>query len=119
MARTHAYRHSDGNQAVPADQFGKETYSKQGKGAGGLRGISRNDEQVDVWVNCFSISSRLSMIMYEMYCDSRMTLTLTSLLLMCSLVKCQGLLGMCALFGCDTVSFSLWEGQAHSHKDVV
>ena len=41
---------------MPADQFGKQTYIRRGKGAGGLRGISTNAEQVAVWVGSFSVT---------------------------------------------------------------
>ena len=33
-------RHANGTSAVPADQCGKQTYIKQGKGYGGFKGIS-------------------------------------------------------------------------------
>ena len=36
----HLLRHVNGTSAVPADQCGKQTYIKQGKGYGGLKGIS-------------------------------------------------------------------------------
>ena len=32
LDRAHVCRHSDGGIAVPADQFGEQTYIKQGKG---------------------------------------------------------------------------------------
>ena len=43
--------------AVPADQFGEQTYIKRGKGSGGMKGISTSPEQVDVCVcvNSFSV----------------------------------------------------------------
>ena len=40
----HIYRHTDGGTAVPADQFGEQTYIRRGKCAGVLRGISTNVE---------------------------------------------------------------------------
>ena len=30
--------------AVPADQFGEQTYIKRGQGAGGMKGLSTNEE---------------------------------------------------------------------------
>ena len=51
-----------GGTAVPADQFGEQTYIKQGKGQGGLKGIS-----VAVWINSHPICSHLSKIVEEMY----------------------------------------------------
>ena len=48
-------RHLNGAQAVSSDQFGEQTYIKQGKGSGGLKGISTNHDQVSVWINSFSI----------------------------------------------------------------
>ena len=42
----HVCRHSEGSPVVSADQFGEQTYSKQGKLAGGMTGISVNPEQV-------------------------------------------------------------------------
>ena len=46
MKGAHACGHSGGGTAVPADQFGVQTYIMRGKGPGGLRGISTNAEQV-------------------------------------------------------------------------
>ncbi len=60
-------RHNDGAPAVSLDQFWEQTYIKQGKGAGGLKGISTNEEQVMVWVNSFSICSHVSLAMDDMY----------------------------------------------------
>ena len=40
MAGAHVCRHTDGGIAVPADQFGEQTYIKRGKGAGGMKDIS-------------------------------------------------------------------------------
>ena len=54
MKGAHICRHKDGGTAVPADQFGEQTYIRPGKGAGGLRGISTNAEQVAVW-DCYTI----------------------------------------------------------------
>ena len=42
----HVCRHSDSQASISADQFGEQTYIRQGKGAGGLKGISTNQEQV-------------------------------------------------------------------------
>ncbi|KAL8596660.1 hypothetical protein ACOMHN_032602 [Nucella lapillus] len=66
----HVYRHSDGGTAVPADQFGEQTYIKRGKGAGGLKGISTNTEQVAVWVSSFSICAHLDQAVEDMYCPA-------------------------------------------------
>ena len=60
-------RHSDGAPAVSSDQFGEQTYIKQGKGSGGLKGISTNDEQVSVWINSFSICSHVSLALDDIY----------------------------------------------------
>ena len=60
LAGAHVCRHSDGGTAVPADQFGEQTYIKQGKGQGGLKGISTNEFQVAVWINSHPICSHLS-----------------------------------------------------------
>ena len=48
LAGARVCRHSDGGTAVPADQFGEQTYIKRGKGTGGMKGISTSVEQVDV-----------------------------------------------------------------------
>ena len=40
LAGVHVCRHTDWETAVPADQFGEQTYIRQGKGAGGINGIS-------------------------------------------------------------------------------
>ena len=61
-------RHSDGGIAVPTDQFGEQTYIRRGKGAGGLRGISTNAEQVAVWVGSFSVCAHLDLAIEAMYC---------------------------------------------------
>ena len=53
---------------VQADQFGEQTYIRRGNGAGGLRGISTNAEQVAVWVGIFSICGHLVIIIEAMYC---------------------------------------------------
>ena len=68
MEGAHACRHSDGGTAVPADQFGEQTYIRRGKGAGGLRGISTNAEQVAVWVGSFSVCAHLDLAIEAMYC---------------------------------------------------
>ena len=67
-AHVHVCRHSDGGTAVPADQFGEQTYIRRVKGAGGLRGISTNAEQVAVWVGSFSVSAHLDLAIEAMYC---------------------------------------------------
>ena len=68
MKGAHVCRHSDGGTAVPADQFGEQTYTRRGKGAGGLRGISTNAEQVAVWVGSFSVCAHLHLAIEGMYC---------------------------------------------------
>ena len=66
----HVCHHSEGAAAVSSDQFGEQTYIKQGKQAGGLKGISTNSEQVAVWIESFSVCSHLSMAVSEMYTPS-------------------------------------------------
>ena len=61
MKSAHVCRHTDGGTAVPADQFGEQTYIRRGKGAGGLRGISTNAGQVAVWVGSFSVCAHLDL----------------------------------------------------------
>ena len=63
----HVCRHSDGGTAVPADQFGEQTYIRRGKDAGGLRGISTNAEQIAVWVGSFSVCANLDLAIEAMY----------------------------------------------------
>ena len=53
---------------MPADQFGEQTCIRRGKGAGGLRGISTNTEQVAVWVGSFSVCAHLDLAIEAMYC---------------------------------------------------
>ena len=63
-------RHSDGCESVSAewaDQFGEQIYIRQGKGAGGLKGISTNADQVAVWVASFPICSQLIDTFDDMY----------------------------------------------------
>ena len=50
-----------------ADQFGEQTYIKTGKGCGGLKKISKNSEQVAVWVNSFSVCAHLDYLVDDMY----------------------------------------------------
>ena len=64
----HICRHTDGGTAVPADQFGEQTYIRRGKGAGVLRGISTNVEQVAVWVGSISVCAHLDLAIEAMYC---------------------------------------------------
>lgn len=70
LARSHVCRHSDGAPAVSADMFGEQTYIRQGKGAGGMKGISTNPEQVAVWIQSFCICSHLSQSLDDMYSDT-------------------------------------------------
>ena len=56
-----------GGTAVPADQFGEQTYIKRGKGSGGTKGISTSPEQVVVWVNSFIVCAHLDIAMEHMY----------------------------------------------------
>jgi hypothetical protein len=63
----HVCRHSEGAAAVSGDQFGEQTYIKQGKQAGGMKGISTNPEQVAVWIESLGVCSHLSMAMDDMY----------------------------------------------------
>ena len=67
LAGAHVCRHSDGGTAVPADQFGEQTYIKQGKGSGGMKGISTSAEHVAVWVNSFSVCTHLDLAVEHMY----------------------------------------------------
>ena len=60
-------RHSDGCESVSADQFGEQIYIRQGKGAGGLKGISTNADQVAMWVASFPICSQLIDTFDDMY----------------------------------------------------
>ena len=59
MSGAHVCRHSDGCESVSADQVGEQIYIRQSKGAGGLKGISTNGDQVAVWVASFPICSQL------------------------------------------------------------
>ena len=59
----------DGAPAVSADMFGEQTCIRQGKGAGGMKGISTNPEQVAVWIQSFGICSHLSQSFDDMYSD--------------------------------------------------
>ena len=70
LAGVHVCRHSNGGTAVPADQFGEQTYIKRGKGSGGLKGISMSPEQVAVWMNSFSVFAHLDIAMEHMYDES-------------------------------------------------
>ena len=67
MNGVHMCRHSDGCESVSADQFGEQIYIRQGKGAGGLEGISTNGDQVAVWVASFPICSQLIDTFDDMY----------------------------------------------------
>ena len=67
LADAHVCRHLDGRTAMPADQFGEQTYIKRGKGSGGMKGISTSPEQVAVWVSSFSVCAHLYIAMEHMY----------------------------------------------------
>ena len=67
LAGAHVCRHSDWGTAVPAYQFGEQTYIKRGKGSGGMKSISTSPEQVAVWVNSFSVCAHLDIAMEHMY----------------------------------------------------
>ena len=72
-ACAHVCRHSDGGgggggeTAVPAGQFGDQTYIKRGKGSGGMKCISTSPEQVAVWINGFSVYAQIDIAMEHMY----------------------------------------------------
>ena len=66
LAGAHVCRNSDEGTAVPADQFGEQTYIKRGKGYGGMKGISTSPEQVAVWVNSFSMCAHFDVAMEHM-----------------------------------------------------
>ena len=59
----HVCRHTEGAAAVSGDQYGEQTYIKQGKQAGGLKGISTNPEQVADWIESIGVCSHLAMAM--------------------------------------------------------
>ena len=67
LAGAHVCRHAEGGTAVPADQFGEQTYIRRGKGSGGLKGLSTNPEQVAVWVGSFSVCAHLGIAVDSMY----------------------------------------------------
>ena len=67
LSGAHVCRHSEGAAAVSSDQFGEQTYIKQGKQAGGLKGISTNCNQVAVWIESFGVCSQVSEVMDSMY----------------------------------------------------
>ena len=53
--------------AMPADQFGEQTYIKRWNGSGGMKGISTSPEQVTVWVNSLPVCAHLDIAMEHMY----------------------------------------------------
>ena len=67
LAGSHVCRHMAGAVAVSGDMFREQTCIKQGKGVGGMKGISTNPEQVAVWIQSFGICSHLSKSLDEMY----------------------------------------------------
>ena len=69
LSGSHVCRHSDGALAVSADMFGEQTCIRQGKGAGGMKGISTNPKQVAVCIQSFGICSHLSQSLDDMYSD--------------------------------------------------
>ena len=60
---SHVSRHTEGAVAVSGDQYGEQTYIKQGNQAGGLNGISTNSKQVAVWIESIGVCSHLEMAM--------------------------------------------------------
>ena len=67
MEGCHVCRHTNGAPAVSSDQFGEQTYIKQGKGSGGLKGISTDPELVAIWINSFNVCSHTSVAVDIMY----------------------------------------------------
>ena len=67
LAGAHVFWHSDSGTAVPADQFGEQTYIERGKVAGGMKGIFTSAEQVALWVNSLSVCAHLNIAMEDMY----------------------------------------------------
>ena len=51
----HVCRYRDNRASVSANQFGEQTYIRQGKDAGGLKGISPGTERVAEWVATFPV----------------------------------------------------------------
>ena len=54
---------------MSADLFGEQTCIRQGKGAGGMKGISTNPKQVAVCIQSFGICSHLSQSLDDRYSD--------------------------------------------------
>ena len=64
----HVCRHSDGSwNAVFSDQFGEQTYIRQGKAKGGRVGITLSPDQVTRWVLSHHICSNVSQSMDAMF----------------------------------------------------
>ncbi len=57
-----------GRQCRPTNSENKHTSGEGRVGAGGLRGISTNAEQVAVWVGSFSVCAHLDLAIEAMYC---------------------------------------------------
>ena len=70
LAGAHVCPHTDWGTAVPADQFGKQTYIRQGKGAGGMKDITTSAEQAAVWVTSLSVCAHLNIAMEDLYRDA-------------------------------------------------
>lgn len=64
----HVCRHKDGSwNAVSADQFGEQTYIRQGKAKGGLVGITLSPDQVTRWFLSHHICNTVSQGMDKMF----------------------------------------------------
>ena len=66
----HVCRHRDGSwNGVFADQFGEQTYIRQGKAKGGLVGMTLSPDQVAGWVLSMHVCTMLSLAMDNMFDD--------------------------------------------------
>ena len=70
MAGLHVCRHRSGSwNAVFSDQFGEQTYIRQGKAKGGLVGMTLSADQVAGWILSYPVCHAVSSAMAEMFVE--------------------------------------------------
>ena len=68
LAGAHVCRHRPGTwNSVSADQFGEQTYIKKGKMPRGLKGLTKSEDQVAIWVESYPICAHVTLAIESMY----------------------------------------------------
>ena len=68
LVGAHLCRHRPGIwNALSADQFGEQTYTKKGKMPGGLNGLTMSEYQVAIWVESYPGCAHVTLAIESMY----------------------------------------------------